>query len=1026
MKTSFNLTIKTKFYLFLGITIAAFIVIFGFFVYTLNKVQNYRDFSKQVDNVFINILEMKQSEQQFMLKHKEDALFFKTNENKNLKRFDIAYNTLLTNLSLLKANNFSAELELNEHLNKLNENISNYHEIFHEITKATFQRGSSETGIIGEMKRSVKLAQTLSKSAGINGHINQLRQSEKLYLAEKEFTNYNNFIKTFAALNKYINQNRGELTNKILQDSLFKDSTQYLEINARSSLAPAFIKSMNDYKRNFLALVKLDKEIGMNSEDGLSGELKIVLQKSDADVERILRAFNESKENIISGAMNTLYIFVFFALITFVVSILQLSKSVNQPLEKLKGYLQPLSKGILPDELLEMKGHDELSKMTRSINELIAGLKKTTSFATTIGKGVFNTEFTPLSEQDNLGNSLIEMRKNLLQAQKEEEKRKYEDSLRKWANEGLAKFSEIMRQSTNNIESLASNVIKNLVNFLDSNQGGLFLLNDLKKDDIHLELIAAYAYNQERRKKKKIYIGEGLVGMCAVEKASIYMTEIPNDYLTITSGLGGSNPRSLLIVPLKVEEQIFGVVEIASFNRFEKHEIEFVEKVSESIASTLSIAKINARTAELLEQSQQQAEEMAAQEEEMRKNLEELQATQEESARREAEMISILNAINASSLVVEFDLNGKIIEVNNAVCELFDLSREQMIGRMQGEFEDMDQDKIKSPEFWERLRIGETIKETHHIHLTHREAWLHEIYSPIVDSEGRPYKILNLATDITEAKRQEKELMQQAEIMAAQEEELRQNLEELQATQDEMHRKQVELEQMNVKLLGNEKDLQNSLQTARDQEMKIQQKNTELTASEEELRQNMEELQATQEEIERQHSELQQAKEKLEANEAVLKKAIEKSRSNETKFKLIIDNLPETFLVVDSEGTINQSNAVINKLTGYNIGEVIGLNITKLFVGFNLKNLKEGYKLHAKTLKKDGTSFIAGGIISDITVKEKQFVIYFSDITQDLQKEQDLITTNELALKYLRESKEKEQSLNEKIAQLEEQLKMKE
>jgi chromosome segregation ATPase len=91
---------------------------------------------------------------------------------------------------------------------------------------------------------------------------------------------------------------------------------------------------------------------------------------------------------------------------------------------------------------------------------------------------------------------------------------------------------------------------------------------------------------------------------------------------------------------MKIEEQVLGVIELASFKNFEKHEIEFCEKIAETFASTLSGVKVNERTRQLLEQSQEQSEEMRAQEEEMRQNMEEMQATQEEMARKENSYIA--------------------------------------------------------------------------------------------------------------------------------------------------------------------------------------------------------------------------------------------------------------------------------------------------------------------------------------------------------------------------------------------------
>ncbi|MCK5168524.1 MAG: GAF domain-containing protein, partial [Bacteroidales bacterium] len=300
-----------------------------------------------------------------------------------------------------------------------------------------------------------------------------------------------------------------------------------------------------------------------------------------------------------------------------------IGRNITQPLVKITDLLKHLAKGHIDDKMrIKIETGDEIEEMADALNSSINGLNKKVEFANLIGQGKLNHDFDLLSDEDILGKSLLEMRNSLVKADAEDEKRKSEDEKRRWANEGLAKFADILRQNNDNLENLATEIIMNLVDYLKANQGGLFVLNDNDKENIYFNLLSAFAYNRRKYMQKHIQIGEGLVGLCAVEKKTIFMTAVPQDYIEITSGLGGANPSCLLIVPLKLEDDVLGVLEIASFNVFEKHEIEFVEKLAESIASTFSSVKINIRTSELLERSQQQAEEMAAQEEEMRQNME--------------------------------------------------------------------------------------------------------------------------------------------------------------------------------------------------------------------------------------------------------------------------------------------------------------------------------------------------------------------------------------------------------------------
>jgi transcriptional regulator with GAF, ATPase, and Fis domain len=118
----------------------------------------------------------------------------------------------------------------------------------------------------------------------------------------------------------------------------------------------------------------------------------------------------------------------------------------------------------------------------------------------------------------------------------------------------------------------------------------------------------------------------------------------PENYVTITSGLGEALPNCLVLCPLKTEDTVEGVIEIAGFRKLEPYEITFLEKVCENTAAVFKNLKTADETRRLLEDSQEHSEMMKSQEEEMRQNMEELSATQEEMLRKEKEFTSMLKA----------------------------------------------------------------------------------------------------------------------------------------------------------------------------------------------------------------------------------------------------------------------------------------------------------------------------------------------------------------------------------------------
>ncbi len=264
-------------------------------------------------------------------------------------------------------------------------------------------------------------------------------------------------------------------------------------------------------------------------------------------------------------------------------------------------------------------------------------------------------------------------------------------------------------------------------------------------------MAASHAYDRRKYIDKRLEIGEGLVGRCAQEKETIYLTELPKDYIQIGSGLGNDDPTSLLLVPLKLNEVVYGVIELASLQEIDRHKVDFVKKIGESIAATISTVKINIKTVKLLDESRIKSEELASQEEEMRQNMEELQATQEEADRKAAEMESLINALHVSSYVIEYDSTGKIIFVNDEYLNLTNQTADQMVGTHHSDNLLMDEDQLSDYKlFWEDLRRGIIKKETSQVKLNGKVYTFIETYSPIVNEKNQVVKVLKIAHNITD------------------------------------------------------------------------------------------------------------------------------------------------------------------------------------------------------------------------------------------------------------------------------------
>lgn len=316
---------------------------------------------------------------------------------------------------------------------------------------------------------------------------------------------------------------------------------------------------------------------------------------------------------------------------------------------------------------------DELQQLNERVASLESQINTATEFVKEIEKGNLTADY---SLADVVGEKADVLAESLLSLRLQLKSYSIQEKERNWVTEGLAKFIDILRSKNEDVAELTDNIIRNLVKYVGANQGGLYLVNDDNPKDRYIEMAACYAYDRKKYLNQRIEIGEGLTGQAVLEKDTIYLTEIPQSYMRITSGLGNASPSNLLIVPLKIEENVFGVVEVASFDKIQQYQIEFVERLGESIASTLANVRTGQKTQVLLQQSQIQAEQMRSQEEEMRQNMEELSATQEEMQRVLKEVqdkeIYLNNLLNASSdAIMSVDVNLKIVMYNKYIYDTF-------------------------------------------------------------------------------------------------------------------------------------------------------------------------------------------------------------------------------------------------------------------------------------------------------------------------------------------------------------------
>lgn len=494
---------------------------------------------------------------------------------------------------------------------------------------------------------------------------------------------------------------------------------------------------------------------------------------------------------------------------------------VNLSVKKIGRKILDLKRGKVENlDNTTVSGNDEMGQISQGLSLVQTNIKLAAEFAGAIGEGEFENRFAPLSEDDLLGKALSEMRDQLKHVAVEEQKRN-------WVISGLAKFSSILR-ANDDLKQLSDNIISNIVKYVNANQGAIYVLNDDDEKNPFLEMVSAYAYNRKKFIDEGFSLGEGLVGQAAIEKDTIYIDEIPEDYSTISSGLGEAKPRCLLIVPIIYNENLYGVLEFGSFHKFLNHEIEFIQKLSGNIGASLATVKANQKTLKLLNAAQELGQELQEQQKILEQKAKESQDAQAQIQRQFVESSGQLNAMNNAAIVLEFDDKGEIGFVNDAFCDLTKYKLRELITKpvsiVHSNFHSEDFYK----EQWKTISKGKVWRnEVKYKAKDGSHFWLINTITPVLGTNDKPKKYISVAFDITKQKEQEEQIQKALEHSRAQEEELRQNAEELMATQEEMTRTQRELKTridiINSSTLVSETDLDGTITFINDEFCRISQ-----------------------------------------------------------------------------------------------------------------------------------------------------------------------------------------------------------
>ena len=245
--------------------------------------------------------------------------------------------------------------------------------------------------------------------------------------------------------------------------------------------------------------------------------------------------------------------------------------------------------------------------LTENVNQLAANLtnqmRAIGEVATAVTRGDLSRsiQVEARGEVSYLKDNINEMIRNLKETTQK-------NAQQDWLKTNLARFTRLL-QGQRDLEAVTKLILSELAPLVSAHHG-VFYMMDSQDDDARLRMIASYGYRSSRKLPTSFLPGEGLVGQCAVEKTRIWLTDVPRDYIVVSSGLGSAPPNNIVVLPILFEQQVKAVIEIASLDRFTETHLSFLDQLMESIGVVLNTIEANSRTESLLTQSQSLAQEL--------------------------------------------------------------------------------------------------------------------------------------------------------------------------------------------------------------------------------------------------------------------------------------------------------------------------------------------------------------------------------------------------------------------------------
>ncbi|PTB97010.1 hypothetical protein C9994_04895 [Marivirga lumbricoides] len=656
-----DLAIRKKFiFAFSFLLLLAFsggLLVYSFFV----KIQNFQALKNETAELMLELNKAQKLEKEFLLYGWKSTDFLEDGSTEFTELYFQKIQWVEDELLKQSATEIAGSVGLDWELKSLRQSVVNYKRTFDRLREMLLKRGFKDHGLEGEMRN---YAHDLQKCISSDEKVFafSLRKHEKDFALRKDLAYVQKLHKLSSEFIHFIEQ--ASVEEYPHMTSGYKTET---------------INAINAYKNHFDKIVQAEISIGLTQRNGLLLELENIIDKISPRLNSLNQKISQKNAELQERAFLVTTATLLLLLISVVGLIYLFRHTVLYPIMHLDNIVKKVLVGdTKADKELDTSSKDEIGSLSRNFQLMLENLRI------------------------NL--------KQIKEKNKELEIKALRDAQQQWKMEGLDKFSDLMKTESVNLKTFAYMVISELVRYIEANQAAFFIAAEEGSHEF-MEMKACYAYERKKSVQLKVSKGEGLVGQAWLEGELIYVTDIPDSYVKIKSGLGGANPNNILVLPLEVNDKIIGIIEIASFKVLGQFEVDFLIEVGSRIATTLNNLQMQQHTKELLAKSQQMTEDLRAQEEEVRQNMEELAATQDEMSRQNQQTAFYLNKIEKTNHI----LSGTLSKIYDGLIIMDDQQCIMEVNAYIKEKLYYNEDDVEgnSPELILKTSINKIIKNLH-------------------------------------------------------------------------------------------------------------------------------------------------------------------------------------------------------------------------------------------------------------------------------------------------------------------------